>query len=103
MARGVFDTQSAVDELKRGGFTDEQAKANVRFLRDALEGGVATKQDVELTAAKLQTQMAELRKDMDLLRKDMDLLRQQMKTFQTRVMLAIAGATALPGGLDIFV
>lgn len=110
MVQVLFGTQSAVDELKRGGFTDEQAKANVRFVRDALEGGVATKQDVELSAARLDTQMVELRKDMDILRKDMDILRgemdvlrQQMKTFQTRVLLAIAAATTLLGGLDLFV
>lgn len=103
MVQVLFGTQSAVDELKRGGFTDEQAKANVRFVRDALEGGVATKQDVELSAARLDTQMVELRKDMDILRGEMDVLRQQMKTFQTRVLLAIAAATTLLGGLDLFV
>lgn len=46
MTQVFFDTQSAVDDLERGGFTREQAKANVRFVREALEGTVATKADV---------------------------------------------------------
>lgn len=37
MSQGLFDTQFAVDDLRRAGFTDEQAKANVRFVRGALE------------------------------------------------------------------
>lgn len=41
-----FDTQSAVDELTEAGFTPEQARANVKFVRHALEGGVATKADI---------------------------------------------------------
>ena len=57
MVQVLFDTQSAVDELKRGGFTDEQAKANVRFVRDALEGGVATKADIEGQSATLRGEM----------------------------------------------
>ena len=35
MSQVLFDTQFAVDDLRRAGFTDEQAKANVRFVRGA--------------------------------------------------------------------
>ena len=103
MVQVLFDTQSAVEDLKRGGFTDDQAKANVRFVREALEGGVATKSDIELAVSKLEGRISETGKDMDILRKDMDILRQEMKTFQTRILLAIAAATTLLGGLDILV
>ncbi|MEM9732470.1 MAG: hypothetical protein AAF903_03165 [Pseudomonadota bacterium] len=52
MAQVLFDTHNAIEDLKRGGFTEDQAKANVRFIKEVLEGGVATKRDLdELQAA----------------------------------------------------
>jgi hypothetical protein len=59
----TFDTQSAVDELKAAGFTEAQAKANVRVVRLAIEGGVATKADlleVRHEIEKLQLRMTVL-------------------------------------------
>ena len=95
MSQVLFDTQSAVDDLKRGGFTDEQAKANVRFVREALEGGVATKADIE----KLR---GDVEKSEIALRGEMNTLRQEMRTFRFQILLAIAGATGFFGVLRLF-
>ena len=83
MAQVLFDTQSAVEDLKRGGFSDDQAKANVRFVREALEGGVATKSDVERLEARIDLLGADLRGEMNEqrtgLRGEMNELRTELR------------------------
>lgn len=87
MTQVLFDTQSAVDDLKRGGFSEEQAKANVRFVREALEGGVATKNDMAKLDARMDTLEATIRAEMKVLR------------FQ--ILAALAGATGILGALRL--
>lgn len=46
MSTVLFDTQIALDALKKSGVPEEQARDHVRVLADALDQGVATKGDV---------------------------------------------------------
>ena len=94
MSQVLFDTQSAVDDLKRGGFTDEQAKANVRFVREALEGGVATKRDLELTESNLTTEVARLDAKIDQL--DVS-LRGELRALRLQLTITVLGASGLLG------
>jgi chromosome segregation ATPase len=68
MSSVPVDAQSAVDELTQAGFTPEQARANVKFVRSALEGGVATRADI-----------GEVRHDMELLNGRMDGLSKELR------------------------
>ncbi len=94
MTQVLFDTQSAVDDLKRGGFTDDQAKANVRFVREALEGGVATKADVTAVQRDLAQIDARLTAKSDLLETS---LRGEMKAMRLQLTITILGASGLLG------
>ena len=94
MTQALFDTQSAVDELKRGGFSEEQAKANVRFVRDALEGGVATRADVERLELSIQSEVGLLRSEVQSLRGEM---RAELKAFRFQIIAAVVGASGLLG------
>ena len=89
MSQVLFDTQSAVDDLKRGGFSEEQAKANVPFVREALEGGVATKGDIEKLDARMDTLEVAIRAEMKVLR------------FQ--ILAALTGATGFLEALRVFI
>lgn len=95
MTQVLFDTQSAVDDLKRGGFSEEQAKANVRFVREALEGGVATKADI--ATVRTDVEKAEI-----ALRGGMSTLRAEMRVVRFQILAALAGATDVLGALRLF-
>lgn len=56
----LFDRLAYVDRLKRGGITDEHARAHAEAMDEALRESVATKADVQRLGAA-----------MDLLRRDM--------------------------------
>ena len=94
MTQALFDTQSAVDELKRGGFSEEQAKANVRFVRDALEGGVARRADVERLELSIQSEVGLLRSEAQSLRGEM---RAELKAFRFQIIATVVGASGLLG------
>ena len=116
MVQVLFDTQSAVEDLKRGGFTDDQAKANVRFVREALEGGVATKADLDAMGAgirselresssgsdtKLDSSVADLKHDISMLRSEFVALEKriqsEMKAFRFQTIAAVIGASGALG------
>ena len=112
MTQVLFDTRSAVDDLKRGGFTDDQAKANVRFVREALEGGVATKTDIDLLRSAISKDVTNVRTDLSTvetelrnetsllkteLRGEMQELRAEMKAQGLRLTITILGASGLLG------
>ena len=123
MVQVLFDTQSAVEDLKRGGFTDDQAKANVRFVREALEGGVATKADLEALGTSIRVEFREtadtlsgetkavgstldattidLNHKIDLLRADTTSLEKriqsEMKAFRFQTIAAVIGASGALG------
>ena len=81
----TFDRQSAVDDLKAAGFTEAQAKANVRFVRIAIEGGVATKADV----AEVRHELAGLKAD----------LKHEIEKVQLRMAALVVGTS---GALGVF-
>lgn len=101
MTQVLFDTQSAVDDLKRSGFTDDQAKANVRFVREALEGGVATKADIEKLEVAMNVQFTLSNTKAaaldNTLRSELGALRSEIKAAQFRVLAALAGVTGIVG------
>ena len=41
-----FNALKYVEELEQAGFTDEQAKAQIRILQEVVESDLATKQDI---------------------------------------------------------
>lgn len=106
----LFDTQAAVDSLKDAGFSEEQAKANVRFVRDALEGGVATKADLKELSSALRKDMGELRAELrgemvelrTELRGEMATLQNNMDKLFLRVSLLVIGTSGLLGAFIKF-
>lgn len=59
-----FDVLEAMDELKAAGFSDGQARTLADKLRHAVDvrqGDLATKADVELSAASLRSEISALR------------------------------------------
>ena len=48
-AQVLFNQFAYADRLKRGGFSDDQARASAEALGDALTETVATKSDLERT------------------------------------------------------
>ena len=65
MEPNVIDTLRYADRLKEAGVESRQAEAMSRALNDELAGGVATKEDLDRTAAKLQGGLDALRADLD--------------------------------------
>ena len=65
MESNVIDTLRYADRLKEAGVESRQAEAMSRALNDELAGGVATKEDLDRTAAKLQGGLDALRADLD--------------------------------------
>ncbi len=61
----VIDTLRYADRLKGAGVESRQAEAMSRALNDELAGGVATKEDLDRTAAGLQGGLDALRADLD--------------------------------------
>ena len=65
MEPNVIDTLRYADRLKEAGVESRQAEAMSRALNDELAGGVATKEDLDRTAAGLQGGLDALRADLD--------------------------------------
>lgn len=57
----LFNQFAYADRLKRGGFTDEQARASAEALSDALSEAVATKSDIAELRTEVKGEIAELR------------------------------------------
>lgn len=65
MESTVIDTLRYADRLKEAGIESRQAEAMSRALNDELAGGVATKEDLDRTAAELHAGLDALRGDLD--------------------------------------
>ena len=61
----VIDTLRYAARLKEAGIESRQAEAMSRALNDELAGGVATKEDLDRTAAELHAGLDALRGDLD--------------------------------------
>lgn len=105
MTSVLFDTQAAVDSLTEGGFTPEQARANVKFVRNAIEGGVATKSDVQdaSTKASAETQAvkSELQAEIQALRTELKAeikdVRNELEKLSLRMTILVLGTSGLLG------
>lgn len=89
-----FDAADAIERLKSGGFSNEQVAANVRFVREARKGGVATRADVEKVEGRLDVFEASLRNEMATLRSEM---RSELKTFSLQIIASVVVASGLFG------
>jgi chromosome segregation ATPase len=69
-AQVLFNQFAYADRLKRGGFTDDQARASAEALADALSETVATKSDI----AELKTEIAGVRGEIGVVRAEMSAL-----------------------------
>ena len=52
-----FNALKYVEELEQAGFTDEQAKAQIRILQDVVESELATKRDIRELELRITEQM----------------------------------------------
>jgi tetrahydromethanopterin S-methyltransferase subunit F len=76
----LFDTRAYHRTLTDAGVPSDQADANTRALEAAMQGGVATKQDI-----------ADVRQEISLLRKDVELLGRDLKVWTGGVVAAAPG------------
>ena len=76
----------------------EQAKANVRFVREALAGGVATKADIDRLDMRMDAMEPGLRSKVGSLRTEM---RAEIKALRFQLLAALARATGLLGALRL--
>ncbi len=63
----IFDTHAVVKQLVAAGFTDQQAEAVTRVVRDAQDVDIstlATKADLAVTKVDLKTELVQTRADM---------------------------------------
>lgn len=77
MAEILFHTQHAIDDLTRAGVPPEQARAQVKVLRDALEGGMATKAALEKESTLTRSELRQEIKEAETI------LRQEIKEVET--------------------
>lgn len=85
-----FNALKYVEELEQAGFTDEQAKAQIRILQEVVESDLATKRDIrelERDIRELELRITERMTAMEL-------------TLTKRVgLIIVSTATVLFGGL----
>ena len=68
----LFDTQAYHRTLTDAGVPQGQADAHMRALAVALEGGLATKADVQALRSELKSDMQALRADLQLVEQKLD-------------------------------
>jgi hypothetical protein len=62
-AQILFQQLAYVDRLKKGGFTDDQARASAEALETAFSEAVATKADLKEVEARLSLEIAQTKND----------------------------------------
>jgi tetrahydromethanopterin S-methyltransferase subunit F len=87
----LFDTRAYHRTLTDAGVPPEQADAHMRALGAALEGGVATKQDLSEVRQELKQEIATVRQEVALLRKDVELMGRELKIGTGGVVAAATG------------
>jgi hypothetical protein len=81
-AQVLFNQFAYADRLKRGGFSDDQARASAEALGDALTETVATKSDLERTESALK---ADLERTESTIKTDLERTKSALKTDIERV------------------
>ncbi|HMK89998.1 MAG TPA: coiled-coil domain-containing protein [Methylocystis sp.] len=80
----LFNQFAYADRLKKGGFTDEQARASAEALESALTEVVATKSDIRELRSELKSEIIELRSelksDISELKSEISELRSELKS-----------------------
>ena len=101
----MFDTYTAINELKEAGFEEKQAAAMLAIFDNSLLGTLATKADLTEVKSELKTDIANLKTDLaqvktDLadtrseLKGDIATLRAEMTTLRAEVKADIANLRA---------
>jgi chromosome segregation ATPase len=81
-AQVLFNQFAYADRLKRGGFSDDQARASAEALGDALTETVATKSDLERTESALK---ADLERTESTIKTDLERTKSALKADIERV------------------
>ena len=84
----TFNGLKYLDDLTESGFTEQQAKAQLRILGEIIDSNLATKQDVELVRKDIEQVRSELKKDIELVRAD---LKRDIKASQFTIIISIGG------------
>jgi hypothetical protein len=92
----VFNTLEYAGRLKRAGFTDQQAEAQVQALAAVVNDSLATKQDVILLKQDMVVLKQELKHDMTLLKQE---LRHDLRDVEHRLTLRLGAVVSVAVGV----
>ncbi len=83
-----FNALKYVEELGQAGFTDEQAKAQIRVLQDVVESDLATKRDIQEVKLDIQAvkrDIQEVKRDIQEVKLDIQKVKRDIRELELKL------------------